>query len=389
MKICLINNLYPPHARGGAEVVVETIVTGLLRQGHTVVLITIGRKRATMQTKNLTIHHVKPWNVFSFLDINQRPTWLRLIWHPLDVFSLSGAYQVRAILKKQQPDLVMTHNLKGISYLVPSVIRKLGLRHFHTLHDVALSRPSGLIFFGQEKPFLILDKIYEKINRKLFGHPDLVISPSRWLMSFYRKLGFFDHAKVMVLPNPVVFRHVGKKKIVRKAAPVQFLFAGQIEPSKGIFFLLDTCQNLRGEWQLNIAGTGTRDERVKELAELNPNIKLLGHVPHNQMPATFVGADLTVVPSLCYENSPSVIYESLAANTPVIAADIGGVAELVKDDVNGFTFAAGNKKNLVEVLQHFIDHPESIARLKKNCFLSVREYSVDHYVKQLLTAPGT
>ena len=44
MKICFINNLYKPYNKGGAETVIENIMSGLVFRGHEVVLITLGRK---------------------------------------------------------------------------------------------------------------------------------------------------------------------------------------------------------------------------------------------------------------------------------------------------------------------------------------------------------
>ena len=79
-----------------------------------------------------------------------------------------------------------------------------------------------------------------------------------------------------------------------------------------------------------------------------------------------------------------MIDESLVANVPVIAADIGGVSEIVKDDYNGFTFVPGNEKILIEVLEHFLNHPENIDKLRKNCFVSIRNFSVANYIKQLI-----
>src|SRR3989338_10183770 len=118
MKLCLINSLYPPYHRGGAEVVVQKIVAGLLQLDHQVILITLGRRDTIEQHGNLTIYRIRPWNVFSFIDINRRPLLLRLSWHLLDVFSVFGAAKVKKILAAEQPAAVMTHNIKGIGYLV-------------------------------------------------------------------------------------------------------------------------------------------------------------------------------------------------------------------------------------------------------------------------------
>lgn len=365
--------------------VVEKIVTGFLRQGHQVVLITLGKTKKIEHEKSLTIYRISPWNLFSFIDIGKRNYLLRSVWHIFDTFSISGYWTVKKILDKEQPSLVMTHNLKGIGFTVPKAIRKAGIKHIHTVHDVQLSRPSGIIFYGEDKPFLIIDKIYEKAARRLFGSPDMVVSPSRWLLDFYRRLGFFQESKYLVLPNPIIFQKGYKTSKSKLTKGVRFLFVGQLEKFKGINFLIEACKQLKGDWSLKIVGEGHDRKSISKLINVDGRFEMTGWLDRKQIPLEYQQADLTVVPSLCYENSPTVIYESLVANVPVVAADIGGVAELVKDDYNGFTFAAGNKDSLVEVLQHFVDHPQSIEKLKKNCFVSVREYGVDQYVKKLIS----
>lgn len=389
MKICLIHSLYKPYKRGGAEVVVDIIIRGLLALDHEVVLITIGRKNGVQREGRLTIYRIAPKNVFSFLDINKRPVWLRLFWHPLDVFNFSSYHKVKKILNKEKPKVVMTHNLKGIGYLVPMAIRKTGIQHIHTVHDVQLSRPSGLIIYGQEKPFLILDKVYEKIVKRLFGNPDVVISPSRWLLGYYQARGFFYESKKMVMPNPLIFKKVDKREErqeeKQKPEIINLLFVGQLEKFKGILFLVDALKKIQLQnWQLSIIGSGGAEDEVKQSVANDSRFKFMGRIEHSELADYYRQTDLVIVPSLCYENSPKVIDESLIANVPVIASDIGGVSEIVKDDYNGFTFAPGNEKNLTEVLEYFLNHPEEIEELKKNCFISVRNSSTGNYLKQLL-----
>jgi len=386
-KICLINSLYEPYHRGGAEVIVKKIITGFLNFNHEVILITIGRETRKIQQGKLTIYRIKPWNIFSFLDINSRPVWLRLFWHPLDVFNFSAAKKVKNILQEEKPDAVMTHNIKGIGYLIPRVIKKLGLRHIHTIHDVQLSRPSGLILFGQEKkPFLITDKIYEKICRRFFGSPDVIVSPSRWLLDYYKRRGFFVESTCVVTPNPIIFYKVEKENgSSYHGGKINLLYAGQIEKPKGILFLVNACKKLEADnWQLTIVGSGKDQDELKNLIAGDHRFNFVGRVEPAKLIDFYRRSNLTIVPSLCYENSPTVIYESLVANVPVIASDIGGISEIVKDDYNGFTFAPGNEKNFIEVLQHFLNHPENIEHLKKNCFISVRSFSIAGYIKRLL-----
>lgn len=386
MKICLIHSLYKPYTRGGAEVVVEIITKALLALGYEVVLITIGRKNAIQRDGKLTIYRIKPFNVFNFLDINKRPVWLRIFWHPLDVFNFSSYKKVKKILKKEKPSVVMTHNLKGLGYLIPKAVRTSGIKHIHTVHDVQLSRPSGLILFNQEKPFLIIDKVYEKFSRWLFGSPDVIISPSKWLLDYYIHRGFFYESKRVVLPNPVIFKKVKTAEKAESENKVTFLYVGQLERFKGILFLIKAMFKLKHDnWELIIVGDGGAESEAKALVQGDKRFKMVGRVSHGEIVKYYRQADFTIVPSLCYENSPKVIDESLVANVPVIAADIGGVPEIIKDDYNGFTFAAGDEDNLVSVLNHFLEHPENIEKLKKNSFVSVHGLSVANYIKKILS----
>ena len=67
MKICLINSLYSPYFRGGAEVVVESIAQELIALNHEVMVITLGRKRDLIKNNQLWIYRLKTFNVFSFV----------------------------------------------------------------------------------------------------------------------------------------------------------------------------------------------------------------------------------------------------------------------------------------------------------------------------------
>ena len=188
------------------------------------------------------------------------------------------------------------------------------------------------------------------------------------------------------MPNPIVFKKVEKiDQTDIGQRKVNLVFVGQLEKFKGILFLINALKKVEPKnWQLLIIGSGGAQKEVEALTQGDNRFQLIGRVEQSKLADYYRQADLTVIPSLCYENSPKVIDESLIANVPVIAADIGGVSEIVKDDYNGFTFAPGNEKNLIEVLEYFLNHPEKIEELKKNCFVSVRNFSVSNYLKQLI-----
>jgi glycosyltransferase involved in cell wall biosynthesis len=108
-----------------------------------------------------------------------------------------------------------------------------------------------------------------------------------------------------------------------------------------------------------------------------------GRLANETLEKIFDGIDLTIVPSLCYENSPSVIYESLSFGVPLIAAKIGGVAELVHDGQNGFTFEAGNAEDLIRVLKHCAAHRDDLPKMCQAAQQSVEDFRIDRYIEKL------
>jgi len=75
----------------------------------------------------------------------------------------------------------------------------------------------------------------------------------------------------------------------------------------------------------------------------------------------------------------------LASGIPVVAARIGGVAELVEEGKNGFTFEAGDKDDLTRLLQYVLENREVVKKMRSHCLASAREYDLSRYVKELLS----
>ena len=392
MKICLISNLYPPISRGGAEKVAKIVAGGLKSSGHQIFVISTkpwsGReslKVATRDEDGIKVYRFYPANIYYYLNDFKHNIFWRLKWHLLDMINCHSRCVVKKILKQEKPDVVITHNLMGIGFLIPGAIRSLGIKHIHTLHDVQLAVPSGLIIRGQENNWqqrAWFRKIYEKICRRLFASPDIVVSPSRWLLDFYIQKGFFKKSKKIVLPNPV--ERIYPAGIPMDANILKFLYLGQIEEHKGILFLVDVFKKMDMNFELHIAGDGSKMEALKNRAGDDKRFIIHGRLDGEALERVFNGIDLTIVSSLCYENSPTVIYESLAAGVPVIAAKIGGVAELVQDGQNGFTFEAGNAEDLSRILKRVVTNRDELQKMRLAAMRSVEDFKIDNYISCLL-----
>ena len=104
--------------------------------------------------------------------------------------------------------------------------------------------------------------------------------------------------------------------------------------------------------------------------------------------------DVVVVPSLCYENYPMALHEALACNVPVVATNLGGIAEKIQDGVNGFLFNVGDSQQLQTVLERIVKDPSVLNPLKRNIDSMVipgieqEAYSYSRVYKTISEGPG-
>jgi glycosyltransferase involved in cell wall biosynthesis len=182
---------------------------------------------------------------------------------------------------------------------------------------------------------------------------DLLISPSRFLLDRFVEWGIpASHFRHVYNSVPHSLLEMGLPAREQRDAVV-FGFIGTLYPPKGVDVLLDAFQELNpGSASLEIWGTpphvGPDDyaRQMKERGRDVPKVEFKGGFPPEDLDSVLQQIDVLVMPSIWYENNPIVILEALAARAPVIAGDIGGMAELIEHDVNGLLFRAGDAHDL-------------------------------------------
>jgi len=392
MNIGIITNFYPPFVRGGAEQVAWRTAEELYRRGHRVFVVSTKRFESPtdiaypiVDRRAETVYRFFPFNFYHIVDAYKHAFPLRAAWTAVDLWNPMPSRVLRGILKQERPDVMITHNLKGIGMQTASEIRCQGIYHIHTLHDVQLSVPSGLLMYGREKTFLnnpISRWMYEKVTKSIFQSPQIVLSPSRFLASLYHERGFFPKSRMEILPNPTPDMQVPIRP-ARQAGPIRLLFAGQLEKHKGILMLLDLLEKLSVPSELHIAGEGTLAKQISKRAAADKRVVYHGFISFEYLLKLFDICDATVVPSLCYENSPTVISDSFLAGVPVIASDIGGIGELVQEGSNGLLVLPGNKEALAAAIEKMAKDLPYWAKQEAVIRKTVEPYRLSKYVDHL------
>ncbi|MFA4948199.1 MAG: glycosyltransferase family 4 protein [Candidatus Krumholzibacteriia bacterium] len=143
------------------------------------------------------------------------------------------------------------------------------------------------------------------------------------------------------------------------------LYAGNFEPVKGIDILIEAFGKLDTAAELHIVGDGPERRRLAGLARaLPPEKKVMfhGRIPHRLMGTWLNACDVFCLPSLA-EGTPNVVLEALACRTPVVAADTGGVPEVVSAG-SGVLFRRGDAGALAGALTETLGRPWDRARIE-------------------------
>ncbi|MEI6627341.1 MAG: glycosyltransferase [bacterium] len=376
MKIAVIHSIYKPFFRGGAETVVATVVERLRLLKHDVSVITLGKKEDVELLEGVRVYRLSAENIFNYLDINKKPFWRRIFWHIRDMFNFKQANKVMNIIKQNKPDLILTHNLKGLSYILPGKLARLDVPWIHTIHDAQLIYPSGLV----ESRDGLVAKAYRIVCRFLFSAVKKVIFPSHYFTDLYDRHGYFDFADKKVLGNPV---DVVVKEIKFDGRIDNLVYIGQIEEYKGILELITEFKKIVGDFTLHVVGEGSASEKAKILADDDRRIIFYGQLTHQELEdKIWPQIDLLVNPSKTPESFGMVIIEAFAHGIPVLAANIGALPELIKDKQMGWLFN-WSKGNFGEKLNRILTSREEI-NFSEDRLNEAKKFQVENYLKAVL-----
>ncbi len=182
-------------------------------------------------------------------------------------------------------------------------------------------------------------------------HVDLFVSPSRFLRDMFVKEG-------MAAPEKIVFSDNGQDTSrfsdighADSDGRLRIGFIGSIAEHKGIHVLIDAMNGLPHDLPAECVIWGDGRAFIEYTESLkaritHPRTLLKGPFDPHAVAAVLSTVDVLVVPSLWYENSPLTVHEAQMAGVPVIASDIGGLAEYVVEGRNGMRFHTGDADDL-------------------------------------------
>jgi len=211
--------------------------------------------------------------------------------------------------------------------------------------------------------------LVQAIERRYLARAPSMIFVSRWVRD--RTLRRYRIAPRLstVVPNAIdteIF--ASPTEAPRGRERPTLLFAGRLLALKGIDTLLRAMIRIRPEVRLLLAGPGDSAAwrlLARRLALSEDRCRFLGPVPYARMPALYHEADAVVLPSYA-ESYPMVALEALSARAPLIASNVGGISEIVRDEVTGWLFPPGDVARLAERIETVLADPARARQIASN-----------------------
>lgn len=389
MRILLVNKYW--YLRGGTETVLFATKKLLEDHGHTVEV--FGMK----DDKNIFTNKY----FIDKIDYQNQNLFQKIIHAFKFVYNKDAKNKFEELVKEFQPDVVHFHNIyHQLSFSLLAVIKKYNLPAVMTLHDYQLISPNYNLFHHNRIDESCLNGKYykclyhnclENISAtwlavltayfvKWKKYPKYIrqfISPSQFLKNKFVESGFSPD-KITVIGNPI---SIEKIDYVDGEGVVYF---GRLSMEKGLDILLVVAKSLPNI-NFKIAGVGPVEVDLKQKIDQEgiKNVSLVGFKKGRDLDDLINNSRLVIAPSVWYENCPLSVLEAVTAGKLVIASRIGGLPEILSDDL---LFETGNVTELAEKINFWYNQPLELRQQKSQELIKnlVQKYSPEHYWQELI-----
>ena len=385
MRILHVLHQYLPEHVGGSELYTQWLSRAHAAQGHRV---SVFHRR---DTEGRGLAHRREQGVDIWSAGRGRLGHVRRLASNFHEPELCRDFE--RVLDSARPDVVHVQHLMGLPLELPRLIRGRGIPYAVTLLDFwwvcvnaqALTRGGRQVCDGPSLGFLncarcglardprvlpllpALAGVLALRNRRLRGvlsSAGRLIAPTGFVRRWYAARGVpADRIDVIPLALETTPRIEGADRTAD--GPLRFAYIGALSEQKGVHVILEAFAGLRGEAELWIGGDERFEPeyvaRLKALA--GPHVRFLGALSRERVWEIMAKVDVMLVPSVWYETFCLSVSEAFVAGLPVLASDLGALADRVRHETDGLLLPVGDVPAWREAMQALVDNPEAVERL--------------------------
>lgn len=405
MKIFLAIHHFPPRYNAGAENYAYRLARWLLAHGHTVEVVCIEtidyKQPAKLEARYEVFDDIPVWRLH--LGMGGAP----YAWqynHPQ-----IGEW-LQTHLGQSRPDLVHLHSGYLIGANVIDVAHGLDIPTVVTLHDFWFLCPRIILLCGDGRlcerlptdaatcawctrlasrrnqladsltggtygriwqsfgPASARDEMRDRRTylQRMLRLADLLIAPSPFVIQRFKDL--IPEKNLHLLTYGISVAATPPAQAVPRDDTLRLGYLGQIAPHKGVHTILAALKQLPAQGQkveLHIyGGMESSPGYGRQLQrQAGAGVFFHGRLPNSEIAAALQAIDVLVVSSIWYEVGPMTIMEANAIGRPVLACAIGNIPFIVRDDIDGLLYRAGDPVDLARQIQRLREDPALLARL--------------------------
>lgn len=173
-----------------------------------------------------------------------------------------------------------------------------------------------------------------------------------------------------------------KKLRFKSEIPIEalvFLFAGKLDNNKNVCLLIEAFIKLQNSNNyLLVAGTGSEETKLKNMAMNQPNIKFLGFLNQAQIPVAYAAADVFVLPSKSETWGLSINEAMAAGKAIVVSSSCGAAFDLLKDKKNGLVFQNNNLESITNCLKFMSENRDACLKMGIDSEAIIQQYTYQH-----------
>lgn len=272
---------------------------------------------------------------------------------------------------------------------VISIAHGTTLGEFKTyLSSVSIKSLKDIIMFVRNTQYFV--RQYFGRQREYILLSDHVIAVSNAVKKQLIEETFVPEDRVTVINNginPEKFISLDEK--LREKGQIELeklnlIYVGQVIKNKGIDILIEIFKDSQfKDITLDIFGGGEYLQELKDLIiqnSLSKQVRAYGKIPYERIIEVYNNPkyDAFVFPTKRFEGLPMVLVEALFAGLPIVAFDIGGVSDVVKNGETGFLIESENVFELKQKILSLKNNRETLSELRKSAFNKAqRDFGVD------------